>query len=350
MTHLPSVDAPRRTSSIRDKNSRALPTSPLAAGILRQQSVTTPTGSLVQRTIIGQTLSTGSNDGTSPQIHLPSANLPLVVVAAAGPSGVKAKPRLMRQVAIQQEEAAAAAAAAGHASERGKSVKFDTSSLLAEERPPSTHFCPLHAPRLEGVWESSIEEDDQEDEEEDEEEGGSRARSLFQAVAAIYTNRDKNRLGLSGFIPRKLSTISSRSCSINPEAEEAVSASVVAVIEELRPSHSSELLNVTDAPVYRGIDERVLSKSDNDLYCPQRPAEEDRPVGSMIRLPVIKKPTAASVTKQAISGITSSSIEMIDDDLDDDVFQQQPLQQQQQPQLRSGNNNPSSSERDPLLE
>lgn len=257
----------------------------------------------------------------------------------------------MRQVAIQQEEAAAAAAAAGHASERGKSVKFDTSSLVAEERPSTSHFCPLHAPRLEGVWESSIEEDDQEDEEEEEEEGGSRARSLFQAVAAIYTNRDKNRLGLSGFIPRKLSTISSRSCSINPEAEEAVSASVVAVIEELRPSHSSELLNVTDAPVYRrGINERVLSKSDNDLYCPQRPAEEDRPVGSMVRLPVIKRPTAASVTKQAISGITSSSFEMIDDDLDDDVFQQQPLQQQQQQPPRSGNNNPSSSERDPLLE
>lgn len=361
MTHLPSVDGTRRTSSIRDKANRALPTSPLAAGIVRQQSVATPTGNLVQRTIITHTLSTSSTDGASPaagsSLAHPLINPAVVVVTAPGATGPKGKPRLMRQIAVQQEENAAAAAASTSATGH-KSVSFNTSNL--EERP---HFCPLHTPRLlEGVWESSIEEDDQEDEDEEDEEGGddgpNNRSSLLQAVASIYTNRDKNRLGLAGFVPRKLSTISSRSCSIvNQEVEEAV--------VEKQPqsaSQSSELLNVmADSPQSHQRAQHLLSKSDNDLYCHQKPAEDaSRPVGSMTRLavpPAAAKASASSTaTKRAISGITTSSFEMIDDDFDDDVFhpQQQPARQQrldaQQRAGGSSTNETSPSERAPLIE
>lgn len=96
------------------------------------------------------------------------------------------------------------------------------------------NYCPLHCkPRLQGVWESSIEEDDEMDDEDienlpvdaidvddveaDGANGAGAGSKFMRSVAAIYTDRDKNRLGLAGFIPRKLSTISSRSCSVNPD-------------------------------------------------------------------------------------------------------------------------------------
>jgi len=93
------------------------------------------------------------------------------------------------------------------------------------------HYCPIHnRPRLQGVWESSVEEDDEVEEElggdvtdaNDAMDARDANQQIYEAVTAIYTNRDHNRLGLAGFIPRKLSTISSRSCSVNPDANDDV--------------------------------------------------------------------------------------------------------------------------------
>ena len=80
---------PRRLGSIRDKT---LPTSPLAAGILRQHSLATATGNLVQRTVIqsAQTVLAAGGVGG---------------VACVGiPIGAKCKPRLTRQVAVHEEK------------------------------------------------------------------------------------------------------------------------------------------------------------------------------------------------------------------------------------------------------
>ena len=92
-----------------------------------------------------------------------------------------------------------------------------------------THYCPIHSrPRLQGVWESSVEEDDEIEEEmgadvtdaNDAIDAREASQQVYEAVQVLYTNRDHNRLGLAGFIPRKLSTISSRSCSINPDVND----------------------------------------------------------------------------------------------------------------------------------
>ena len=256
-------------------------------------------------------MSSSSNDGVSaasPSGHpLRCGNPTVVVMTPIASGGVKTKPRLTRQVAVQQEENSS-----GHT----KSVSFNAPATNEEQQRP--HFCPLHAPRLEGVWESSVEEDEDDDNDTADEEVGTRNRigDLFQTVASLYNNRDKNRLGLSGFVPRKLSTISSRSCSINPEVEEELQ-------QMPKSSLSSELLQkvMEDSPVNRTM-KRCASKSDNDLYCHKRPNNEQQ-VGSLTRLPIARA-AKTSTAKQAISGITSTSFEMIDDDTDDDDCYQQP--------------------------
>ena len=156
----PSEVHVRRAASVRAEKARVLPTSPLAAGIVRQQSVATPQGSLVQRTII---------------THAPPDQ-------AALDHSKGNKPRLTRQIAVSDEAAAHLAA---------KSVSFE----------------PVHA---HGVWESSVDDDDDSTDD---------AAHQKDRLAVPPVSGSRNRLGLAGFIPRKLSTISSRSCSVNPDAD-----------------------------------------------------------------------------------------------------------------------------------
>lgn len=311
MTHLP-IEGQRRSSSIRDKGGRALPTSPLAAGILRQQSVATPTGSFVQRTVIPHTVvssSVGSDQvesGQSVDCH---------------PLGAKCKPRLTRQIAFQEEGVCPAA--------HNKSVSFNTaaSSVLLANKEEQRNYCPLHSPRLlQGVWESSIEEDFEEiddplasqqkatvlDKSQDKPSIASKEQKkksyigneeLLAAVASIYNNRDKNRLGLSGFIPRKLSTISSRSCSVNPDNETGATEEddndghVLCHPEPLspEPTTSQESGQITPAITNKdGGAERQLSKSDHDLYQREKQAKIGRKsIGSIVRLIVTPETTVA---------------------------------------------------------
>lgn len=199
-THLINENI-RRTNSSREKSLRQMPTSPLAAGILRQHSVATPAGSLVQRTVTPQRSCGGG------------ANNPSVLVCHVG--GCKSKPPLTRQVAIQDETYAPAACSS-------KSVSFDAGNVHQRDQSASSSYCPLHAPagqfaRLHGVWESCIEEDEECQQGERPHDSDADEQKLYEAVVSIYTNRDKNRLGLAGFVPRKLSTISSVSCSVNPD-------------------------------------------------------------------------------------------------------------------------------------
>lgn len=121
----------------------------------------------------------------------------------------------------------------------GKNVSFRVdASGDASNASGITHYCPIHnRPRLQGVWESSVEEDDENEEElgvdvtdaNDAVDVREASQQVYEAVAALCTNRDHNRLGLAGFIPRKLSTISSRSCSVNPDANDDTNDDVVDV-------------------------------------------------------------------------------------------------------------------------
>ena len=306
-----TAEVPRRSSSIRDKTARHLPTSPLAAGILRQQSVATTTGNLVHRTVTQ---------------HAHPGTQPTVVVSNEAAVGAKAKPRLTRQIAIQDEVFAPA---------QPKSVSFDPNAM---QKAAESAYCPLHAskkaPQLQGVWESSIEEDDEcgsgrQSPVDVEEEVSSRHR-LYQAVVAIYTNRDKNRLGLAGFIPRKLSTISSRSCSVNPDNanddQEAAATSTADEMDDLghnqavastsgqvgsQQTSSCEYLNDPSACTSQQR-QRLLSKSDNDLYCHRHPpaGSGNRPtnMGSVNYLPSVRLLPFSPLDRNA-------SFEMIDDDV-----------------------------------
>lgn len=124
----------RRSSSIREKTLRQLPTSPLAAGILRQQSVATPTGSVVQRTVPYPMVVVSKETGAG---------------ASSAGGGVKAKPRLTRQAAIQDEVYQPATTTASSTSpssssavaSTSKSVSFDVS--VANKGSPGP-YCPLH--------------------------------------------------------------------------------------------------------------------------------------------------------------------------------------------------------------
>lgn len=210
------------------------------------------------------------------------------------------------------------------------------------------HYCPLHSPRLlQGVWESSIEEDYEEEDpnqavKELEEASSSPSitsqvkvkgpkksyvgnQELLAAVAAIYTNRDKNRLGLSGFVPRKLSTISSRSCSVNPEndgptdstadvhvPQVADGASPVSPSQESVANKSHEFLNeVKSVEPDGGRSTPKLSKSDHQLYDKNRTKNSDK---SMVRVTVTPDTTISSAAtfQRATSDVTPSSIETIE--------------------------------------
>ena len=270
MAYLPPIDGQRRSSSIREKSGRTLPTSPLAAGILRQQSVATPTGNFVHRTVIPQITSSACEPATS---------------SSQAESGAKSKPRLTRQIAVQEDGMNSQCPPSN-----SKCVSFSTGTAEPGKE-DGRNYCPLHSPRLlQGVWESSIEEDYEEDEPVEEKKPSSKKfdkDSILAAVASIYSNRDKNRLGLSGFIPRKLSTISSRSCSVNPDNEEEQPAPVPVSEESQKCSSSNELLNVIAAGDGKVKAERQLSKSDNDLYLHKSFfATPDKSIGSIVRLTV----------------------------------------------------------------
>lgn len=392
MTHLP-IEGQRRSSSIRDKSGRVLPTSPLAAGILRQQSVATPTGSFVHRTVIPHagSSSTAASSGLDHSEgggggHSSDSDASRYV----SPLGAKAKPRLTRQIAFQEEVAGAGAGGGGGqqcgSSGSNKCVSFNTANVVVlPNKEEQRNYCPLHSPRLlQGVWESSIEEDYEEiDDPVDDVAKVSKSHNkakepkksyigneeLLAAVASIYNNRDKNRLGLAGFIPRKLSTISSRSCSVNPDndgaADPANGNEIVnqvdqlpsSVSQEVTPStqhfsdsvtkpttsqetnvkSSKELLNVigysgatasnasqsmTGVKETKTVAERhQLSKSDHDLYHKYQPKSCRPSIGSIVRFIVTPETsTLTSVrtatlqprkpTRASTSEISSSSIQV----------------------------------------
>lgn len=329
LIYVPPIEGQRRSSSIRDKSGRNLPTSPLAAGILRQQSVATPTGNFVHRTVIPHVTSsvaagacmmdpTYHPDGSSNDSERHSNSLAI---------GAKCKPRLTRQIAVQDD---AASNAQCPPSGYNKCVSFNTANVVVLPNKEERNYCPLHSPRsLQGVWESSIEEDYEETYElPDEPKKKSIDKDkIFSVVASIYTNRDKNRLGLSGFIPRKLSTISSRSCSINPDndvgldeyeiADESSGHCPTAVNQAqpvcpVNPSHdvksSKELLNVfgTRANVKKET-ERQLSKSDNDLYHKSQEKCARKSIGSIVRFIVTPEAGSHCVNTTLPRAGTSSS-------------------------------------------
>lgn len=155
----------RRAASVRSEKTRALPTSPLAAGIVRQQSVATPTGGLVQRTIIS---------------HPP----PTLPDDAEPADGCRGKPRLTRQIAVSDEAAA-------------RCVSFE---------PVRPH----------GVWHSSVDGDDADEGDDEAGDDGARPKDRLSVPPVSHS---RHRLALAGFVPRKLSTISSRSCSVNPDGD-----------------------------------------------------------------------------------------------------------------------------------
>ena len=321
MTHFPPNEGPpRRSTSVRDKSSRALPTSPLAAGILRQQSVATPTGSLVQRTIITNTmpLTTAADLNIYP---LESATSPATMATRPFANNesiaTKSKPRLTRQTAVQEESSPGI---------RGQANK--------EDRPI---FCHTHGvPRLEGVWESSIQEDD-------EEfnrgiifaEGKSpNEQTLNIQVCPQVTSGCTNRLGLS-FVPRKLSTIPSRSFSINPDVE-TVTENPGSLDQSLplrdKSVHSSPKLNWS------------ISKSDHELYSRPRSDDDHDVKGSMpLLFDVANVPSTEC--HRAITG--ASSFEMIDDD----VFQMESNSSSLpcESQVLGHKSHHSMTEKDPLL-
>lgn len=377
MVYVPPIEGQRRSSSIRDKSGRNLPTSPLAAGILRQQSVATPTGNFVHRTVIPHVTSSVAgacmmdssyhSDGASDS-DVRHSN-PLAV-------GAKCKPRLTRQIAVQDDVAGNLQCPP---SVYNKCVSFNTANVMVlPNKDDQRNYCPLHSPRsLQGVWESSIEEDYEElnyevaDEQPKKKSSNIDKDKIFSAVASIYTNRDKNRLGLSGFIPRKLSTISSRSCSINPDNEagtdeyeiidelqqqqpgggggghshqgnvressaeasalvmnhpQSVSSTVNSSSQEPSGASSSsrsqafkssnELLNVYGTKRRNVKKETELSKSDHDLYHKsQQPKSSRKSIGSIVRLIVTPETASSSGSGSAILSRTgrdnshSSSIE-----------------------------------------
>ena len=347
MNSVPPIEGQRRSSSIRDKSGRNLPTSPLAAGILRQQSVATPTGNFVHRTVIPHVTSSVAgacmmdpstsyhSDGVSSDSigEMSRHSNPLAV------GGAKFKPRLTRQIAVQDDVSGNLQCPP---SVYNKCVSFNTANVMVlPNKDDQRNYCPLHSPRsLQGVWESSIEEDYEEMNyevaaaaaaEEPKKKSNIDKDKIFSVVASIYTNRDKNRLGLSGFIPRKLSTISSRSCSINPDneagtdeyeivnesqqsihsqvngREAAASAlmnqpqSVSSVNSSPEPANktfktSNELLNVYGAKRRHNVKkETELSKSDNDLYHKsQQPKSSRKSIGSIVRLIVTPETGSSS--------------------------------------------------------
>lgn len=361
IVYVPAIEGQRRSSSIRDKSGRTLPTSPLAAGILRQQSVATPTGNLVHRTVIPHVTSMSASGASASDARASSSHSDGTHSSdsdsgrhpSAFAIGAKSKPRLTRQIAIHDEIVSGQPSPSAY-----KTVSFNTSNLapLPSTSKSERNYCPLHSPRvLQGVWESSIEEDFEEENESpvkvasrDTDKSGETKKSsdnIFTAVASIYTNRDKNRLGLSGFIPRKLSTISSRSCSVNPDndagdvvVEESPNVPSEAPIGRPTASPSSdsnkqqhftpvspsrevlkssnELLNViafsTTNNAARGV-ERQLSKSDHDLYhkC-QASKSSPKSIGSIVRLTVTPDTSAPEAAPGASRGRSASSIEIVE--------------------------------------
>lgn len=308
LIYVPPIEGQRRSSSIRDKSGRNLPTSPLAAGILRQQSVATPTGNFVHRTVIPHVTSSvaaGMMDPTSSYHTDGSSDSETARHSNSLAVGAKCKPRLTRQIAVQDD---AVNNAQCPPSVYNKCVSFNTANTMVLPNKEERNYCPLHSPRsLQGVWESSIEEDYEETYElpdEPKKKPNIDKDKIFSVVASIYMNRDKNRLGLSGFIPRKLSTISSRSCSINPDNEAGLDEYEIAdepsdlcqaSINQpqpacsVNPSHdaksSNELLSVFDAQAnVKKETDRQLSKSDNDLYYKGQQKSARKSIGSIVRL------------------------------------------------------------------
>jgi hypothetical protein len=353
MIYVPPIEGQRRSSSMRDKSGRNLPTSPLAAGILRQQSVATPTGNFVHRTVIPHVTSSVAgacmmdpttsyhSDGASDSEVTRHSN-PLAI-------GAKCKPRLTRQIAVQDDVTGNLQCPP---SVYNKCVSFNTANVMVlPNKEDQRNYCPLHSPRsLQGVWESSIEEDYDEENDDAPEEPKKKSNidkdKIFSVVASIYTNRDKNRLGLSGFIPRKLSTISSRSCSINPDNEAGTDEYEIVDESQQQPGHSqanvreaaasalmnqpqsvssvnssqepkafkssNELLNVYGTKRSHVKRETELSKSDNDLYHKsQQPKSARKSIGSIVRL-IVTPEAASSSTILSRTGDDnpSSSIEV----------------------------------------
>ena len=300
MTHLPATEGHRRSASTRDKSNRTLPTSPLAAGILRQQSVATPTGSLVQRTIITNTTPLTAADS----VHTMESGDSYHPVVSNEFVAVKSKPRLIRQTAVQDESSSCG---------RG-GISYNNPNVVQTNKEDRSH--PAHGgPRQEvGVWENAIAEVDEEFA------GGiifagtkrpdERRNSQGCPQNTTCTNRDKNRLGLS-FVPRKLSTIPSRSLSVNPDVE--IVAERLEKNQECLPSQHAQ--NPTTSAHNNPKLQWSFSKSDHELYCRQRSDISQDVKGSMPLLFVVTN-APSTECQRAITG--ASSFEMIDDD----VFQE----------------------------
>jgi len=297
MTHLPTTtECHRRAASTRDKSTRTLPTSPLAAGILRQQSVATPTGSLVQRTIITNTTPLTASDSVH-IIESGSIEIGSHTVVSNESAAVKSKPRLIRQTAIQEESSSCARV----------TYNPNTVQTIKEDR----NFSQIHPVglRQEGIVGKTITEDDEECAS-----GGiytgnnhPRERSHNEGCPA---NRDKNRLGLS-FVPRKLSTIPSRSLSVNPEIE-VVAEKLENTITRLPLLAQNPTASVHNCPKLHWS----FSKSDHELYCRQRSNISQNVKGSLPLL-LVEAKALSTECQRAITG-GASSFEMIDDD----VFQE----------------------------
>ncbi|XP_065584222.1 lutropin-choriogonadotropic hormone receptor-like isoform X2 [Artemia franciscana] len=164
-----------RSELVKRSSVRQLPTSPLAAGTV--QCVVSGKYP-VQRTI-------------SPKDRCSGRTLP------------KPKPKLTRQIAFHDE------------SSTSKSVSFDISTPIIKEP------CPVHR----GIPLTSDSEDDDVFEKPayiaDKDESSDNETKPTDKLLQYYTQAvDRNKLRVSTFQPRKLSTISSRSVSLNPENNE----------------------------------------------------------------------------------------------------------------------------------
>jgi hypothetical protein len=241
-------------------------------------------------------------------------------------SANKSKPRLTRQTAVQEESSPGI---------RGAPFNSNIGQVNKEDR----IFCHTHGvPRLEGVWKSSIQEDDEELNRgiifvEGKSEPNEQAEVFLSILPETpqVTLGGSNRLGLS-FIPRKLSTIPSRSFSINPDVE--------TVIEN--PENLDQSLPLRDKSAHSCPKLNwSISKSDHELYSRQR-SDTDHDVKSSMPLlfEVVNVPLSTECHR-AITG--ASSFEMIDDDSSSLPCEKQPCQ------VLGHKSHHSMTEKDPLL-
>ena len=175
----------------------------------------------------------------------------------------------------------------GGGSSGSKNVSFrDDVGDASPSAQGTVHYCPIHnRPRLQGVWESSVEEDDDVEElgvdltdAHDVHDARDPSQQIYEVMSTIYTNRDHDRLGLAAFIPRKLSTISSRSCSVNhpDDAVDVVDVEApsqpleVVSIETETPSMGPDDDDVPDALPLDVIDESEEVRSDTDADAEER--------------------------------------------------------------------------------